>query len=133
MTFCPTAPWDTVERKIKNGEQKSFPCSNTITDKNDQLRQYYHHVRLKSQKYYKYLFWMLFNVAITNALIITRAIPVLQRQTKSVKSFQMALLHELLNRYYSRKRKGRRFTVSTKKFCNDQYPFLGDGSTAAVW
>ena len=30
-TFCPTAPQDTVERKMKNGERKTFPCPNTIT------------------------------------------------------------------------------------------------------
>ena len=134
-TFCPTTPQDTVERKMKNGERKTFPCPNTITaynkfmggvDKNDQLRQYYH-VRLKSRKYYKYLFWMIFDVAITNALIIARANPVLQKETKSVKSFRTALSHELLNGYCSRKRKGRRPTVSTKKFHNEHYPFLGDG------
>ena len=82
-------------------------------DRNDQLRQYYH-VRLKSQKYYKYLFWMLFNVVITNAMIIARANPVLQKQKKSVKSFWTALSHELLNGYCSSKRKLRRPTVSTK-------------------
>ena len=52
-TFCPRAPQDTVERKMKNGERKTFPCLNTITsykfmggvDKNDQLRQYYHEAK----------------------------------------------------------------------------------------
>ena len=120
---------------MKNGKRKTFPCPNTITsynkfmggvDKNDQLRQYYH-VRLKSCKYYKYLFWMLFDVAITNTLIIARANPKLEKQTKSVNSFRKALSHELLNGYCSRKRKGRRPTVATKKFRNDHYPFLGDG------
>ena len=71
--------------------------------------------------------WMLFDVAITNALIIARANPVLQKQTKSVKSFQTALSHELLIGYCLRKRKKRRPTVTTKKFRNDHYPFLGDG------
>ena len=65
---------------MKNGEWKIFPCPNTVTsfnkfmggvDKNDELRQYYH-VWIKSCKYYKYLFWMLFDVAIINALIITQ-------------------------------------------------------------
>ena len=110
-TFCQTTPLDKVDRKLKNGEKKTFPCPNTITtynrfmggvDKNDQLRQYYH-VRLKSNKYYKYLFWMMFDVAITNALITARSNPCLQKQTQSVKSLRTAFSHELLNGYCSRK------------------------------
>ena len=134
-TYCQSTPLDNVERKMKNGEKKTFPCPSIITtynrymggvDKNDQLRQFYH-VRLKSQKYYKYLFWMLFDVAITNSLIIARASPILQKQTKSVKSFRSALAQELLNGYCSRKRRGRKPTVSIKKFKGEHYPFLGDG------
>ena len=49
-------------------------------DKNDQLREYYH-VRLKSRKYYKYLFWMLFDVAITNAITIARVNPTLHARS----------------------------------------------------
>ena len=59
-TYCQSTPLNNVERKMKNGEKKTFPCPSIITtynkymggvDENDQLRQYYH-VRLKSQKYY---------------------------------------------------------------------------------
>jgi len=38
-------------------------------DQNDQLRKYYG-VRLKSQKNYKYIFWFMLDVAITNAFIL---------------------------------------------------------------
>ena len=63
-TFCKTTPLSEVQRKMKNGEHHTFPCPESImtynkymggVDKNDQLREYYH-VRLKSRKYYKYLF-----------------------------------------------------------------------------
>ena len=39
-------------------------------DRGDQLRGYYH-VRLKCVKNYKYIFWFLFEVAVTNAYILT--------------------------------------------------------------
>ena len=35
-------------------------------DRGNQLRQYYH-VRFKSHKLYKYVFWFLFDVSITNS------------------------------------------------------------------
>ena len=96
-------------------------------DKNDQLREYYH-VRLKSRKYYKYLFWMLFDVAITNALIIARANPALQVATRTVKDFRVTLGHDLLDSYCSRKRRGRPPTVNTKRFRGvEHFPLLGDG------
>jgi hypothetical protein len=38
-------------------------------DRNDQLRQYYS-VPTKCRKYYKYIFWFLFEVAITNFHIL---------------------------------------------------------------
>lgn len=40
-------------------------------DHNDQLRGYYH-VRLKCRKCYKYIFWFLFDVAITNSYILCK-------------------------------------------------------------
>ena len=40
-------------------------------DQNDQLRGYYN-VRLKCRKYYKYIFWFLFDLAITNSYILTK-------------------------------------------------------------
>ena len=42
-------------------------------DQNDQLRGYYH-VRLKCRKYYKYIFWFLFDVAVINSYITQQAL-----------------------------------------------------------
>ena len=38
-------------------------------DKGDQIRQYYH-FRLKSRKFYKYIFWFLIDVCIVNSYIL---------------------------------------------------------------
>ena len=40
-------------------------------DRGDQLRSYYH-VRLKSRKFYKYVFWFLFDVVVMNSYILSR-------------------------------------------------------------
>ena len=40
-------------------------------DQNDQLRGHYH-VRLKCRKYYKYIFWFLFDVTVINSYILSR-------------------------------------------------------------
>ena len=135
-TFCQSVPMDEVQRKLKTGEHKIFPYPDAITtynkymggvDRNDQLREYYH-VRLKSRKYYKYLFWMLFDVGITNALIISRYNPNLNSDTRNVKSFRVALAHQLMEGYCSRKTRGRRPTViHTKRFRGEHFPLLGDG------
>ena len=42
-------------------------------DRGDQMRQYYH-LRLKSRKFYKYIFWFLVNVCIANSYIIHKNI-----------------------------------------------------------
>ena len=90
------------------------------------MREYYH-VRLKSRKYYKYLFWM-FDVAITNMLILAQRNPALYAATTTVKNFRATLAHELLDGYCSRKRRGRQPTVCTKRFKgSEHYPLLGDG------
>ena len=69
-----------VNRKQKNDSSAIFSCPESVSlynkymggvDHNDQHRQYYH-VRLKCQKHYKYVFWFLFNVAITNAYILKK-------------------------------------------------------------
>lgn len=88
-------------------------------DRNDQLREYYH-VRLKSRKYYKYLFWMVFDIAVTNTYILSKTNPVLNNETKSMKAFRTALAQQLLVGYCTRKRKGRKPTVnSLKKYKGD--------------
>ena len=95
-------------------------------DRNDQLREYYH-VRLKSKKYYKYLFWMLFDVTITNAIVVAREQPVLASETRNSKVFRTNLAHQLLAGYCTRKHKGRRPAVPTKRFKPAHFPLHGDG------
>ena len=93
------------------------------------MREYYH-VRLKSRKYYKYIFWMLFDVSITNSLVIAKGNSNLNPNTKNVKSFRTALAHQLPEGYCSMKTRSQRSTVpssSTKKFRGEHYPLLGDG------
>ncbi|XP_011403022.1 PREDICTED: piggyBac transposable element-derived protein 4-like [Amphimedon queenslandica] len=134
--FCQTVPLDEVERKLKTGECHNFPCPHSINtynkyivgvDRNDQLREYYH-VRLKSRMYYKCLFWMVFDVAVTNAIIIAKSNPDHHQVVKSTKAFRTALLHKLLDGYCSIKRKGRQLSeLTTKKFCKAHYPLIGDG------
>ena len=69
-----------VTRKQKDGSTKLVDCPRTIVaynkhmggvDHGDQLRSYYH-VRLKSHKYYRYIFWFLVEVAITNSYILSK-------------------------------------------------------------
>ena len=64
-----------VLRKKKDGTQTTVHCLQSISlynkfiegvDHNGQLRGYYH-VRLKCRKYYKYVFWFLFDAAVINS------------------------------------------------------------------
>ena len=60
----------TVSRKQKDGSKINVKCPEAIVDYNkhmggvdlgDQYRKYYQ-VRMKSRKYYKYIFWLLFEI-----------------------------------------------------------------------
>ena len=67
-----------VERKQKDGSKVMVPCPDAVVvynkfmggvDKGDQLRHYYR-IRTKCVKNYKYIFWFLVDMVITNAHII---------------------------------------------------------------
>ena len=58
-------------------------------DKNNQMRGYYS-VRTKSNKSYKYIFWFLFDLAITNAFILYKFSPVAEK-TMTLKEFRIEL------------------------------------------
>ena len=71
---------DPVKRKQRDGSTLMVDCPSSIVayskyvggvDRGDQLRSYYH-VRIKSRKFYKYMFWFLFDVVVTNSYILTR-------------------------------------------------------------
>ena len=92
-------------------------------DHNDQLRGYYH-VRLKCRKYYKYIMWFLFDVAITNSYILCKLHTDLKYN--NIKDFRVDLAKELIGDYFSRKRPGRPPTrPSKKRFCQAHYPTKG--------
>ena len=66
---------DTTKRSQKDGTRLEEACPVAITaysenmggvDHNDQLRQYYH-VQTKGKKYYKYIFWFLFEIVLATA------------------------------------------------------------------
>lgn len=119
----------TVERKAKDGTKNIIPCPQSIhlynrfmggVDKNDQLRNYYN-VRLKSRKFYKYLFWFVFDVAITNAYILCTKHTSLT--TCSVEKFRSDLARDLIGDFCNRKRRGRPSSDQVqKRFCEDHFP-----------
>ena len=78
-TMCQPNATTMVQRRQKDGSSMMVPCPESVVmynqymggvDRGDQLRGYYH-VRLKCVENYKYIFWFLFEVAVTNAYILT--------------------------------------------------------------
>ena len=65
-------------------------------DRNDQIRWYYR-VRSKCRKHYKYVFWFLFDLAITNAYILYKSHPDHRRMT--MLDFRVTLAKELIGTY----------------------------------
>ncbi len=126
-----TSPGDkeVIKRKNKDGTHISIPCPNSIVeynkhmggvDHNDQIRGYYS-VRMKSRKYYKYLFWAAFDVTLSNMYIISKQFPDIGH--KNVKEFQMSMGTLLIGEYNSRKRRGRpSLQPLTRKFCTSHFP-----------
>ena len=83
-------------------------------DRNDQLLQYYH-IKLKCQKYYKYIFWFLMDVGITNCFI--RAKEYTDLLLSLVKDIHLQLAKELIGDFNGRKRCGRKsLSQPAKKF-----------------
>ena len=68
-------------------------------DKGDQLRKYYH-VRNKSHKYYRYIFWFLFEVCVLNSFILSRYSPY-NHPNKTYIAFRECLANELVGHYNS--------------------------------
>ena len=74
-------------------------------DEGDQLRGYYQ-VRLKCTKNYKYVFWFVFDVSVTNSFILTK-FNVTAGTPMTLKQFRVKLAEQLIGNYCSRKRAGR--------------------------
>ena len=100
---------DTCKRKQKNGTHMQLSCPVAVVeyvkymrgvDQNDQLRTYYL-VRLKSRKFYKYIFWFLFELAVTNAFVVYRTYS--QGKTMKLREFRLELAKQLIGDYNSKK------------------------------
>ena len=92
----------TVQWKMRDGTSRSVSCPQSIllynkfmggVDCNDQLWQYYS-LRLKGRKYYKYIWWFLLDVAVTNAYIWCKNHTSLS--IPSVKEFRVDLAKALI-------------------------------------
>ena len=109
----PTAT-GTVLRKQRDGTRIPVPCPQAIisynefmggVDRGDQVRGYYS-CRMKSRKFYKYIFYFLLDVAITNAFILYKDYTT-DPKYKTIKDFRVQLAKELIGDYCSRKRASR--------------------------
>ena len=113
-TNCQPLSHSTVHRKQRDGSSLEVPCPESVilynkymggVDRGDQLRGYYR-CRSRSRKFYKYIFFFLLDVAITNAYILMkssgRPCPF-----KDFKTFRLQLAKELIGEYCSRRRRGR--------------------------
>ena len=73
-------------------------------DERDQLHNYYT-VRLKCMKYHKHIFWLIFDVSITNAYILSSFIPTTCTSISmdTLKRFHIDLATQLIAAYCSKK------------------------------
>jgi len=110
----PTANHQVLRRK-KDGSQVHVQSPDAVVkynkymggvDRNDQLRKYYG-VRLKSRKNYKYIFWFMLDVAITNAFILLSKYSPISAKLQCLKEFRTELARSLIGEYNSRKLPGR--------------------------
>ena len=102
-----------VLRRQKDGTRIPVPCPESIitynryiggVDRGDQLRGYYN-CRVKSRKFYKYTFYFLFDVSITNAFILYKNF-CSSPTFNTIKKFRLQLARELIGDYTSRRRAG---------------------------
>ena len=103
-----------VLRRQKNGSRISVPCPEAIisynlwmgaVDRGEQMRGYCL-CRVKSRKFYKYIFYFLFDVSITNAFILYKNF-CSSPTFNTTKKFRLQLAKELIGDYCSRSRVGR--------------------------
>lgn len=105
----------TVQRTLHDGSRVDVSCPQCIDEYNhnmsgvdmgDQYRGYYR-VRLKCRKNYKYIFWFLFGVALTNAFILWSRYRASTCKSLTMKEFRLKVAKSLIGDYMSRKRAGR--------------------------
>ena len=104
---------EVVQRRQRDGSRVDVRCPAAVAryqqymggvDRNDQLRQYYM-VPTKCRKFYKYIFWFLFESSITNAYILHSNYSGAQKM--SLKEFRLDLAKGLIGDFYSKKRHNR--------------------------
>ena len=104
---------------MSDGSRTSIPCPSSIflynkymsgVDNNDQPRGYYS-VRTKGKKSYKYIWWFVFDVAVTNMYILAKHHS--PASIKSVKQFRASLASAIISNYNSRKQRGRSVSSAT--------------------
>ena len=104
----------TVLRRQRDGSRIPVPCPESVVqyntymggvDRGDQLRGYYS-CRTKSRKFYKYIFYFLFDVAVTNSYILYKNYSP-DHTIKRIKDFRLKLATHLIGDYCSRRRPGR--------------------------
>ena len=123
-----------VPRRNHDGSRTEVTCPQFVelynkfmggVDRNDQLRGYYN-VRMKCQKLYKYIFWCLLDVSITNAYILYKCFGSQEKKISDLKSFRVDLAKNLVADYCSRKRPGHPSTSApAKRFCSAHFPMRG--------
>ena len=106
----------TIQKRQRDGTSAPTQCPDVVVlynrymagvDKGDQYRQYYH-IGTKCLKNYKYIFWFLFDVAITNAYILSTFAPTTMSTSQTrLKQFRLKLAEQLVGNYNSRKALGR--------------------------
>jgi len=108
-TMCQPNATTMVQRRQKDGSSMMVPCPESVVmynqymggvDRGNQLRGYYH-VRLKCVKNYKYIFWFLFEAAVTNAYILTHYTVATDtiRSQQTFKAFWLRLATQLIGNY----------------------------------
>ena len=119
----------TVLWRQKDRTRITVPCPLSIidysqfmggVDRGDQVRGYYS-CRTKCRKFYKYIFYFLFDVAIMNAYILQKgycgSVPF-----STIKAFRLQLATELTGDYCSRRRVGRGSVSVTRTLPLRHYP-----------
>ena len=121
-TNCQPADAGTVLSGTQDGSRIPVPCPQSIilyntymggVDIGDQLRGYYR-CGTKSRNFYKYIFYFLLDVAITNAFILMKN-HTSKGSKMTIKDFRLALASELVGDYCSRRRRGH---TSSSSICS---------------
>ena len=121
----------TVKRKLNDGTHIHVPCPAAVmtyntymrgVDRGDQLTGYYKS-RSKGRKFYKYIFWFLLDVAITNSYTLSvYRLPESRSRVKTIKQFRVDLAQQLIGDYNNRKRPGSAIQTAPRPLPLSHFP-----------